>query len=200
MKKRVAITGGIASGKSTAIRYIKSLGYPVFSCDEIYKQVIEQKEYIEKVAKAFPACIDDGRIDRKILSDVVFNDKQKLRELNSIAHPLIMKELYKQMNECASPYVFAEVPLLFEGGYEEDFDEVIVITRSLENRINDLMSRDRISKENAEKRIASQFDYDSESARTCLKKCKAIVIKNEGTVLELEKQLEDAISQNFPQP
>lgn len=191
--KRVAITGGIASGKSTAAEYIKKLGYPVFSCDEIYKSVIQEQEYIQTVERYFPACVQDGKINRNILSKIIFDDSQKREQLNQIAHPLIMKELYKQMNECNSMLVFAEVPLLFEGGYENAFDNVIVIKRNYQDRIKDLMKRNQISKEEARKKIYAQFDYDSNDANFRFKSCEALLVQNEGSFTDLKKQIEDII-------
>lgn len=198
MKQRIALTGGIASGKSTAIAYIKSLGYPVFSCDEIYKQVINQEEYIQEISRFFPASVQEGKIDRKILSELVFNDKQKRKKLDEIAHPLIMKELYKQMDERDESYVFAEVPLLFESGYEGDFDKVIVIKRNLEDRIADLIKRDNISREDARKKLDAQFDYDAPNADIRFKNCEAIIIQNEGSLLELQNQIDRAVLQILP--
>ena len=192
--KRVAITGGIASGKSTAAGYIKDLGFPVFSCDEIYKSVIQELEYIQMVARYFPTCIRNGTIDRSILSQIVFNDSKKRELLNQIAHPLIMKELYEQMSECSSNLVFAEVPLLFEGKYENDFDSVIVIKRNTFDRIDDLVKRNQISKEDAQKRISAQFDYDSKEAISRFKDCGAILVQNEGTLLDFKKQIDNVIS------
>ena len=131
-KIKVAITGGIGSGKSTALSYLKELGYPVFSCDEIYKEVISSKEYIDKIKEFFPEAVTHGCIERKILSEIVFNDPEKRALLNGISHPLIMQKLYEQMDTSENELVFAEVPLLFEGGFENEFDHVIVILRKEE--------------------------------------------------------------------
>lgn len=198
--KRIAVTGGIASGKSTAIEYIKGLGFPVFSCDEIYKSVIQEQEYIQIVARHFPACIHNGSIDRSILSQIVFNDNKKREQLNQIAHPFIMKELYRQMDECNSKLVFAEVPLLFEGGYENDFDSVIVIKRNDIDRIDDLMKRNQISKEDAQKRISAQFDYDSKEIISRFENCEAILVWNEGDLIDLKKQIDEVVLRLLSQP
>ena len=66
--KKIAITGGIGSGKSTVIELIKDQGFPVFSCDEIYKEIIVSKEYIQKIQENFPTAVKNGLIDKQILS------------------------------------------------------------------------------------------------------------------------------------
>ena len=91
MKKKIAITGGIGSGKSEAIKIIKELGFPVFSCDEIYKEIIFSKEYVQRIEENFPTCVKNGIIDRKELSAIVFANREKRDLLNSLSHPLIME-------------------------------------------------------------------------------------------------------------
>ena len=188
MKKLIAITGGIGSGKSSAAQFLLEMGYPVFSCDNIYREVISLPSYIEKVKMFFPECILNGSIDKKILAQIVFNDKAKLTLLNGIAHPMIMDKLFEKMQACKEDIVFAEVPLLFEGNYENQFDLVIVIIRKIEARIRSIMSRDDITREDVLNRMAAQFDYEHNNER--LKNCNAILIENDGTIEELKTKIE----------
>ena len=188
MKKLIAITGGIGSGKSSAAQFLLEMGYPVFSCDEIYREVILSPDYIQKVTTLFPECIVEGSIDKKILARIVFNDEAKLTLLNNIAHPLIMDTLFEKMHSCKQEIVFAEVPLLFEGNYENKFDLVLVIMRKMEMRIHSIMIRDGITKEEAIKRIAVQFDYENSNER--LKNCNAILIENNATIEELKTRIQ----------
>ncbi len=187
--KKIAITGGIGSGKSTAAAFIKAQGYPVFSCDEIYREVLLDSAYIDKMKTAFPSCIIDGKIDRMRLGAIIFNDKEKRAQLDRLAHPFIMKRLLKQMNSASSELVFAEVPLLLEGGFEGDFDGVIVIMRTLEQRIAAIKQRNNLSDDEILARIKAQFDYNSETAQAYFKKIGAIVIENNAD----EKALESAM-------
>ena len=193
-KIKVAITGGIGSGKSTALSYLKELGYPVFSCDEIYKEVISSKEYIDKIKEFFPEAVTHGCIERKILSEIVFNDPEKRALLNGISHPLIMQKLYEQMDTSENELVFAEVPLLFEGGFENEFDHVIVILRKEENRIQSVQERDGISKEKIKQRMQSQFDYFSKEGEERLKNCNAFVIENDGSINSLQTKLNEILN------
>ncbi len=164
MIQKIAITGGIGSGKSCVLEEIKKHGYEGSSCDEIYKEVIHQKEYVEKIKGVFPSAVKKGEdgeeIDRKELSRIVFQDEGALKQLNEIAHPLIMSALEKKMNAAQGEYVFAEVPLLFEGNYQDIFDRVIVVLRDKKLRVEAIVRRDGVETREAELRIERQFDYE----------------------------------------
>ena len=194
-KQYVALTGGIGSGKSLAAHFLREMNYPVFSCDELYKEVVLSNEYIQKLKILFPTAVQDGKVDRKTLSKIVFNDEDQLERLNSLAHPLIMDLLMEKMKACGERLAFAEVPLLFEGNFENLFDKVIYIARDKTQRVQAVLQRDGLSAEDVEKRIQCQFDADSISGQERLKKCNAIVIYNNGDKEGLkEKILETLLS------
>ncbi len=193
-KIRVAITGGIGSGKSLALQYLSDMEYPVFSCDEIYKEVIQSKQYIEQIALFFPSAVINDVIDRKKLAKLVFDDQDKRDQLNRIAHPMIIKVLNAQMDMCSSSLVFAEVPLLFEGNYEKNFDKIIYIYRDKQARISNVMARDGLSQIEVEKRISTQFDPDQEEGKARLQETGAYVIKNNGAPHDLKEKLLEIIS------
>ena len=90
-----------------------------------------------------------------------------------------------------SEIVFAEVPLLFESGYEKEFDEIIVVTRSMNARIIAICTRDSISVEEAKKRIQSQYDYDSKEGRANLKALNCWIIENDGSEFELYNKIKN---------
>lgn len=190
----VAITGGIGSGKSLVLQFLREMKFPVFSCDELYKQVIVSKEYIEKIEKLFPNAIKAGQIDRAKLSEIVFSDEEKRKQLNSLAHPLIIDLLLQNMKEAEGDIAFAEVPLLFEGNFENLFDNVIYITRERSQRVAAILQRDNISIEEAEKRIASQFDGTTEEGQKRLKNCNAKIIFNDKSKEELKREIFEIIS------
>jgi dephospho-CoA kinase len=181
MKKRIAITGGIGSGKSYIASILKDMGYDVFSCDEIYKKVLLSKEYVEKIAQLFPMVVRNGKIDKNKLGNIVFSDPEKRKLLNGVAHPLIMRELFKEMDNANSPCVFAEVPLLFEENYVNLFDGVIVVLRANKERIAAVELRDDLKKEEIVRRMHTQFDYDNEQSQEYFKSIGAHVIKNDAS-------------------
>ena len=95
----VGLTGGIGSGKSTVSRILQRKGYPLIDLDKISHEVIEYPEVIEKLVKAFGEDIldENGKISRRKLGEVVFGNKEKLREINSIMHPVILAEMRRQV-------------------------------------------------------------------------------------------------------
>ncbi len=193
MKKSIAITGGIGSGKTTLLKCIQLMGYPTFSCDAIYREIIDTPTYIQKVGAIFPEAVAEGKINKTTLANIIFNDLEKRERLNALAHPLIMEKLYAYMDECTDEYVFAEVPLLFEGNYENNFDVVIVVERDEGERIKSVAVRDNIGHSEIENRIASQFDYSSVEGKKRVENCNAIIIKNDGSVEGLKKRLKELI-------
>jgi dephospho-CoA kinase len=169
--KTVAITGGIASGKSTVARILADLGYQVVSADEIARQAVEPglPAYREIVSK-FGAEIlrPDGEIDRKKLGRIVFSDPVLRKTLEEIIHPEVIAEIERTKNaaqkEGKSLFV-AEVPLLFETGMEANFDSVWVVAVNREEQIRRLMARDRISPEEAGLRLAAQDSMEAKTAK-----------------------------------
>ncbi len=190
MKRKIAITGGIGSGKSTVSRRIQQAGYPVFSCDELYKNILHNPTYIEKIKERFPSCIIDGEIDKRKLASIVFKNKEQRAALNSIAHPLVMQALFQRMEECTSHLVFAEVPLLFECNYQTQFDEVIVVLREKTERIASVVRRDGLLPAEVGDRISSQFDYHAQEAKNVFDACGAILIDNNQTEEELKQKID----------
>ena len=193
MSKKIAITGGIGSGKSTVSNILRDKGYPVYSCDEIYAELTRSKAYINEIAKAFPAAIKQGEIDKKSLAEIIFTNEQERIRLNKIAHPLVMNMLLKRMNENQSNVIFAEVPLLLEGNFENLFDQTIVVLRNLEDRIHSVCVRDGISSEKAMERLNAQFNYDDIQSKNRLQKIGAILIENKGDLSSLEHSVEIAL-------
>lgn len=182
--KKIAVTGGIGSGKSTVCKIIKNSGYSVYSCDKIYEDLLGEDAYVSAIRGTFPEAVVDGRIDKNKLSSIVFSDATARERLNAVAHPLIMQKLLSQMDD-GEGLVFAEVPLLFEGKFEDLFDEIIVVVRNTEDRIRAVCMRDNLTRAEVEKRMRAQFDYDLDVSLAYLKKISAHVIKNEGDSSDL---------------
>lgn len=185
--KKIAVTGGIGSGKSTVMKIIAGKGYPIFSCDEIYSQLTSDRDFLKILHHSFGDILNgDGTLDRKKLSEIVFNNPAKLAELDKITHPAIYKEMFRMADE-AGGICFCEVPLLFESGAESLFDGVIIVMRNEEQRIKSVTARDKLPEQDVKKRISNQFDYNSADFTMYY------VIHNNSDLSELERQTEEII-------
>lgn len=187
--KKIAITGGIGSGKSTVSELIRGCGYPVFSCDEIYSQLLADRHFVDKLANVFGSGIQrgDGSLDRSALSAVVFRDGEKLKKLNNITHPAIFEKMFALAEGKGTS--FFEVPLLFEGGYGKLFDGVIVVLRDREKRIEAVERRDGLTREQVVARMRNQYDYDSADFSGCH------VIHNDGDLKNLSEQVHKTLEE-----
>ncbi|MBQ3221313.1 MAG: dephospho-CoA kinase [Clostridia bacterium] len=194
MKKRVAITGGIGSGKSAVLALLKEKGYSTYSCDEISKELFFEAEYIYRIEQAFPSVVKNGEIVREKLRALIFSDTEARMRLNEISHPIIMKRLLARMDNDLGDLVFAEVPLLFEGGFEKDFCETIIVKRKIKDRITAICSRDKIGEQDALKKIRAQIDYDSEENAKRFRLMNAYLLENNGDLNELKAGLEKILS------
>lgn len=162
-KLKIALTGGIGSGKSAVSEILKKFSYPVFDCDKIANEVTARQSVLARIKKNLPECVTGGEIltlDRKKTAETIFSDAEKLKILNSVIHPEVMKELFALMDKADGEIVFAEVQLLFENGFDKLFDKVWVVTADKDIRIERVVKRSGLTAEQVEKRIKNQFDYE----------------------------------------
>ena len=183
--KKIAVTGGIGSGKSALCAILRGYGYAVFSCDEISARLWTDAAYLKRLAENFPDCLTDGAIDKGKLTRKVFSDTEARRRLDKIAHPAIMERLLGEMS--AHSVSFGEVPLLFEEGLEGLFDGVIALRRPEKQRISSVRARDGLSEEEIRARMAVQLDAAELGGRDCF------LIENDGTPQTLEQGAAEAL-------
>lgn len=190
-KLKIAVTGGIGSGKSTVCDIIRQSGYPVYSCDEIYTELFNGGFFTDEIVKAFGdgALNSEGKVDKKKLSAIVFADEKKLQKLNGITHPKIFEKMfYEAENSVAADVCFFEVPVLFECGYQKLFDKVIVVLRREEERIKAVMQRDNLPREKVLYRLNSQYNYKINDFE------EYYVIHNDGNLTDLTVKVRDLLS------
>ena len=165
-EKVIGITGGIASGKTTALAVLQQLGAMVISADDISHFLLEkhQKGY-NGIKKLFPSAFVGDELSRSLLREIVANDKSSLALLNSFMHPLIINEL-KQGIEFSKGVVFIEVPLLFECELDTICDYVVSISASEQLRINRIKARDNtVTDAQAQTLIRAQFTDEERNRR-----------------------------------
>ncbi|HYE16336.1 MAG TPA: dephospho-CoA kinase [Pyrinomonadaceae bacterium] len=164
---RVGLTGSIAVGKSYVTALLAGLGCRVIDADEVARRVVEPgTEGLRRVVEAFGGGVlaADGTLDRARLGAVVFGDEGKRRLLNSILHPLIMEEQDEQLRrwEREEPHGIGVVDaaLMIESGGYRRFDKLIVVHCRPEVQLERLMRRNSLTREDAERRIASQMPQE----------------------------------------
>lgn len=164
--KKIALSGVMGAGKSSVIAVLKEAGIPVFDCDEINAQLLRPEEaghaaLLERYGSRF---IDaKGEIDRQALSDHMFETTEGRREVEAILHPLIKQRLQEEMAHCGSETAVAEVPLLFECGWQDAFDETWVVAADEDILIARLKGRG-VSEQEARRRLAAQMSQEEKIA------------------------------------
>ena len=191
--KKVGITGGIGSGKTTVCRIFATLGIPVYSADDRAKLLMtEDDELREEITYIFgeEAYLEDGSLNRKHLSSIVFADKSKLKELEAVVHPAVHCDGENWHNAQENvPYTLKEAALLIENGSYKKFDKMIMVYTPEETRIERVMARDNTPRAAVEARIKAQMS-DDEKVKLC-----DYIIYNDGEkslirqVLEVHKNL-----------
>jgi len=158
----IALCGGIGSGKSAAAYRLRELGYTVIDADAVNRALLQDKDYLFKLKKAFPDCFDGaGSLDKEKLKNRIFTDENSKNTLDSIAHPAIGERIQKEA--AAAGTVFVEVPLLknnkLEGALR--FDRIWAVVAPRELRIARICARDGVSPAFAERMIDAQKEEDS---------------------------------------
>lgn len=168
--KKVGITGGIGSGKTTVCHIFATLGIPVYSADERAKILMtEDDELRAQITHIFgtEAYLADKTLNRKHLSSIVFGDKDKLKALEAVVHPAVHRDGENWHNAQENvPYTLKEAALLIENGSYKEFDEMIMVYTPEETRIERVMVRDKTTREAVEARIKAQMS-DEEKVKLC---------------------------------
>lgn len=157
---KVGITGGIGSGKTTVCKLFELLGVPVYYSDIEAKKILDEDEVVkQQIVDLFGHDVIDtnGMIDRKKMSALVFNNKKLLEQLNSIVHPAVAQHFDAWCNKQSTPFVLKEAAILFESGAHKQVDKVIVVSAPLVLKVERVMKRDKVSKEDVLKRINNQM-------------------------------------------
>jgi len=158
--KRIGLTGNIGTGKSTVARIFEVLGIPVYHADKQARLFLESEKVTEQIGLLFGTQVlgPNRQVDRKALAGIVFNDKDKLAELNNLIHPLVEDDFMQWCkNHEDQKYILHEAAILFESGFDRLFDANILVTAPEELCIARVIVRDGISKEMVSERIHNQW-------------------------------------------
>jgi dephospho-CoA kinase len=188
----VGVTGGIASGKTVVAKMLEALGAPLIDFDVLARQVVEPgKPAFTQIVDYFGKEVlqEDGALDRKKLSRIVFRDTERRNQLEGFTHQPIYEEFLKRMSDIteqdAEAIIQAVVPLLIEKNLQSMFDKVLVVYVPEEQQIERLVKRDGISRKEAAHMLKAQLPIDEKLAYA------DFVVNNEGSMEETKKQVEE---------
>jgi len=168
---RVALTGGIATGKSCVRGRMASKGVPTIDADAIVHELFAAgSETFREIARRFGPGVapEGGPVDRRALGALVFQDAEARRALEALVHPRVYDRIARWMSAqeaAGARWAVAEIPLLFETGHERDFDRVIVAACSPEEQVRRLVARDGLSESAAHARLAAQWPIAEKARR-----------------------------------
>ncbi len=157
---KIGLTGSIGSGKSTVAKVFALLDVPVYFSDIEAKKILDQPEVTNIVSEKLGTALisGDGKIDRNELAKIVFNNTELLQWLNSLIHPRVRKHFFEwAYHNSNSPYIIQESAIMLETGFSKYFDKVVVITCPVEERINRVLSRDKMTREQILERMENQW-------------------------------------------
>jgi dephospho-CoA kinase len=185
MLLRVALTGGIATGKSFCLARFAALGVPVVDADVLAREVVAPgTPALDAVRARFGDSMikADGALDRTALGRLVFGDRAARSDLEAIVHPAVYRRIGEWFTTLppATRLAMADIPLLFETGHAPDFDRIVVCACNPAEQLRRLMLRDRLSEPDARARLAAQWPIQEKVARA------DYVIQTDGSMADTE--------------
>jgi len=179
-----ALTGGIATGKSTVVKRMAECGFRVIDADQIAHDVLDEQS--EKVVALFGEdFVNNGKVDRKKLGSLVFSDPEKRKELEALLHPIIYSKIAAvsdKLDKRAEPYL-VDIPLFYEGGRYAIANVIVVYARP-EQQLERAMQRDGLSQDEVQARMDAQIDIDEKRDNAMY------VIDNSGTLAQMMSEIE----------
>ncbi|CAK8724317.1 MAG: dephospho-CoA kinase [Candidatus Electronema aureum] len=167
MPELIGITGGIGSGKSRACRFLADLGgWPLLDLDQICRALLlPQAQGWLALKKLLPADFftANGELNRSKLREAIFADAGLRRQIDSLLHPLAKQEMTAQAARLNAPLVLAEIPLLFEAGWQDSVSQIVVVYADEAVRLRRIMERDQVSEEQARRAIAAQMPLEDKA-------------------------------------
>jgi dephospho-CoA kinase len=188
--RRVALTGGIATGKSHVRAQFEALGVPTIDADVLARQAVEKGSAgLAAVTARFGSDVlkTDGTLDRARLGAIVFADTEARRDLEKIVHPAVREAMDHWFGALPAGHAFAiaDIPLLYETGRDRDFDVVIVVACDPDAQVRRVMHRDGLSETEARQRVAAQLPIEEKVRRG------DYVIRTDGPVEDTNRQVEE---------
>jgi dephospho-CoA kinase len=185
----VAVTGGIGSGQSTVCEFLAEQGCKIIDVDRKAKQIIDKDTALQQeLKKTFGADIFDekGQLRRRLLASIVFENSDKINQLNHLVHPRLVSEIIEEMEESRFshkyPLIVVDAALVFELNMEKMFDAILVVDCTLDKRMERVMQRDGQSRAEIMARVKRQIPLEDKA------RWASHVVDNNGSLEDLKKQ------------
>ncbi len=183
---KVGLTGNIGSGKSLISEIFQTIGIPVFHADEESKKNLNEPQVRNEIVRFFGYGIlaNDRQIEKRVLASLVFSDPEALKKLNSILHPRVMRDFHEwTLRQAGKRYVVQEAAIIFESGFQGEYDRIIHVSCPSELAIERVIQRDRLSRQEVLARMRFQLDDEKKAALS------DFVIRNDGSELVIPQVL-----------
>ena len=180
------ITGGIGSGKTTAAKFFEELGVPVYNSDTRAKIIQNENSEVKvKIIEAFgDEAYNESGLNRDYIAKQVFNNNEKLKQLNQIVHPAVFNDFEEWKKKQTSKIIMKEAAILIESGSYKDCDVVISVLMNKEKRIQRIMARDGFTEEQVMARINNQISDEERIQKS------DFIIDNNGDLTHLKNEVE----------
>lgn len=177
---KVGITGGIGSGKSVVCQVFNTLGIPVFKADDAARFLMENDAELVKEITALLGneVYIDGKLDRAKVSSIIFNNPERLQQLNAIVHPATIAYSQQWLEQQVAPYAIKEAAIFFESGSYKDMDVMIGVFAPVDLRMQRAMQRSALSREQVSGIMSRQMDEDEK-----MKRCDHVIINDDVTAV-----------------
>jgi dephospho-CoA kinase len=160
---KLGVTGGIGSGKTSVCKVFTVLGIPVFSADRAARNIMDGDKDVKEAIKSIAGrdLYSDGALDRVALAALIFNNSNLLGKVNSLVHPVVFEHFATWEKEQSAPYIIMEAAILFESGASKLVDRTATIIAPVEERLNRVMLRSKLSREQVMERMKNQMDDET---------------------------------------
>jgi dephospho-CoA kinase len=193
--RRIALTGGIATGKTYVRGVLERLGVPTIDSDTRARQVVAAGTpgFADVVREFGPSVVlPDGELDRQKLAAIIFSEPQSRRALESIIHPRVREAIdvwFATLDPARHPFAVADIPLLYEVDREKDFDAVIVVAADPDTQIRRVMERNGMAEVDARKRLRAQLPIDEKVRRA------DYVVRTNDSLADTDRQVKRVVEQ-----
>jgi len=165
---KLGLTGGIGSGKSTVAKVFQEMGIPVYYADDEAKKFLAYEEVKKRLQVLFGAQVVNalGAIDKPVLASIVFTDEKELAKLNALIHPLLENDFQEWVLKQNTSFIVKEAAILFEAGFDKSVDKILTISAPIDQRIDRVIKRDGVSRQQVLDRISKQWTDQQREAKS----------------------------------